>query len=81
MRDSVSFASGGVEARGKYLRPAALASARAAPSALYFVSRSAALVAYSALSQVLRNEVSDAVDFEGPEPDMTSTGMAKVSET
>ena len=70
MRDSVSFTSRGVEARGKYMRPAALASARAAPSALYFVSRSAALAAYSFLSQVLRNEVSDAVDFEGPGPDM-----------
>ena len=69
MRDSVSFASGGVEARGRYFRPAALASARAAPSSLYFASRASALAAYSALSQVLRKLVSPAADLEAPDMD------------
>lgn len=67
VRDSVSLASGGVEARGRYFRPAAFASARAAPSSLYLASRASALAVYSALSQVLRKDVSDAVDFDGPD--------------
>ncbi len=65
MRDSVSLASGGVEARGKYLRPCDLASARAAPSSLYFFSLASALAAYSLRSQVLRKEVSFAEALGG----------------
>ena len=59
MREAVSLASGGVEARGMYLRPEILASWRAAPSSFNFASRVAALAAYSARSQVLRKEVSE----------------------
>ena len=55
----VSIASGGVEARGMYLRPASLASYRSLPSILSKASRSAAFWAYSARSQVLRKEVSE----------------------
>jgi len=65
VRDSVSLASGGVEARGRYFWPVALASARALPSSLYFVSRASAFAAYSARSQVLRKEVSEVVDLVG----------------
>ena len=65
MRDSVSLASGGVKARAWYFRPADFASARAAPSALMVLSRAAALAAYSVRSQVLRKEVSEALDLEG----------------
>ena len=65
MRDSVSLASSGVDARGRYFWPAAFASARALPSSLYLASRASALAAYSVLSQVLRKEVSEAVDFVG----------------
>ncbi len=70
MRDSLSLASGGVEGRGKYFFPAALASARAAPSDLMWASRVAALAAYSVLSQVLRKEVS--VDLELGGADMAA---------
>ena len=79
VRDSVSFASGGVAARGRYFRPAAFASARAAPSSLYLASRASALAAYSALSQVLRKDVSDAVDFDGP--DMAGVRIVKQFKT
>jgi len=44
-----------------------LASARAAPSSLYLASRASALAVYSARSQVLRKEVSPALDLEGPD--------------
>jgi len=65
VRDSVCLASGGVEARGRYFWPEALASARALPSSLYFASRASAFAAYSARSQVLRKEVSEALDLVG----------------
>ena len=65
MRDSVSRASGGVDARGaKYFLPAAFASARAAPSLLILASRAAAFWAYSSRSQVLRKEVSVDLDAD-----------------
>lgn len=66
MRDKVSFVSGGVRARdGWYLWPCNLASCRAWASTFSADARTDALAAYSARSQVLRKEVSEAPLLDG----------------
>ena len=61
VREVAALASGGVAGRGMYFLPWSLASRRAFDSSFSDASRSEALAAYEARSQVLRNDVSLAV--------------------